>query len=475
MAQNTVTFWAMLGERSSQEASAELLRSHVSHALDTLFISSNESDLFRYQIAILQLIDEFEHSYNSSRIPNDQINIKIQFLSWKLVSKALDWAVENDAARPDIVQMPSTWTANYVSKHMLYSVGDLARDTNAYIRYPRATLDSCFPEGKSDGPYALPWTLDCRVYYYYVDDFRQAGYDAARIKRAFTDLERLKIACRDLKARGLSKPVLGITTAEDWGLIHDAAPWIWRRGGAYVRSCAEGWESGLADQSTRDGLWDYIDLAMEFSELPVDSQSAKTAEGIDDNFFKRNAYSLISSGQRIKSHIYNLPNLGGNRVGTVAPYFCDKRTPLTFLGGCHLSLVYRKNQSRIARSGARALLLDLAANTTTQVRYADQTGYMPALKEAFREYAKKDPLHELYRASLDAIDFNQKEYYPSVAQWKEIEEILKSTLNKVWIEAGKAMAAPPVSGKTPKDIAAPGINRILDNYTSAIFEAEERR
>lgn len=463
-AQDEVMFWLVLGEREAQQTATPELLARVSHRHDPEFIDPEDkrSGLIQQQGTILRLLYQFERKYNSTHGDADQIRVRVQFISWNRAAYALDWAVRHDGDRPDLVQMPSTWTASYAQQGLLRSIRSLVQDVDAYVSYPRALLESCWLADQADNPYAIPWSIDCRSYYYNVSDFRRAGYDTPlTIKRAFMGLDDLRKACRDVRRLNLPRAVFDLATADDWTTIHDAAPWIWRRGGAYVHIGKNGWESGLADEATREGLFDYVEFAMEFANLPTSPGAARTGAKVDDDFCMGGRSSLISTGQWVIRRIHNLPDQGGGRFGTVAPYLCDHRTPLTFLGGCHLSLVCRQNQRDSSLCGAKALLIYLAANPSVVKEYGYATGYTPAFHGVLAGLARRDLL---YSGAAEAIGFGQEQHYPSIPQWRNVEEQLKHTLSEMWIKAGEIKKNNP--GSPPLaivGIAKPEINKILDD------------
>ncbi|HUT57589.1 MAG TPA: extracellular solute-binding protein [Phycisphaerae bacterium] len=461
-AQNEVQLWLTLGEREPTIASSELLaRVSDRHKGDFIDAQDERDRLVEHQGTILRLVQQFENSYNRERSPDDHIRITIQFISWSRAAFALDWAVKHRGDRPDVVQMPSTWTACYAEQGLLLPIRDLAQDVAAYINYPRASLESCWPADKADTPYALPWSIDCRIYYYNVADFAGAGYStAAEVKQAFMGLDDLRKACRQVRRLNRPRPVFDLATADDWTIIHDAAPWIWRRGGAYVRLGQKGWESGLADVATREGLFDYIEFAMEFADLPKSPEDARTGAEVDDDFYKRGGASLISTGQWLVRRIRSLPDRGDERFGTVAPCFSDRHLPLTYLGGSHLALVSKDGRTPASLRAARALVTRLTADPELAFEYGYASGYSPALRGTLDRLATKD---SLYLAAAEAVNFAQEQHYPSIPQWRDIEEKLKGILHRVWLKAGEYHAMDPMQPDLAVKKARREINQILDD------------
>lgn len=459
-AQTEVAFWVMLGGKD-KPSPPDLYKKYVDHRFDEEFITSKDKPTVQFQKAILTVIDNFDSRYNKGRKPEDQVRIRIQFISWLQAEKALNWAVDHPKDRPDLVQMPSTWTAYYASEGLLFPIDDIAQEAGAYVRYPRAILESCRIDGKEYGLYALPWTLDCRVYYYRKDDFQSAGFNDLSTREAFSRVSRLRDACEKVKAKtGSERDVLGITTSgTDWTIIHDLAPWIWRRGGAYVQKGPHGWRSGLMDTATREGLWDYIRFAMQFASLPAKPEEAQIGADMDDGFWHsdRQEYSLISTGQWVISRILRLPQEQMECYGTMAPLFSDRGSPVTYIGGSNLSLIDKRPQSNRSHA-AQALLKYLATEEDTQVLLADLSGGIPSLRDALSRQAETKPL---YNPVLEAIEFNQKEYYPSIPEWKAIEIVLKRTLGEIWVEAGRAKANNPGKIEIALEAARPGIDRAL--------------
>jgi multiple sugar transport system substrate-binding protein len=78
--------------------------------------------------------------------------------------------------------------------------------------------------------WAVPWTADLRVLFYWRDMLEQAGIDETT---AFHDLERMEVTLDRLQVHGLESP-WALPTAHPLAAIQTAASWVWGAGGSFV-------------------------------------------------------------------------------------------------------------------------------------------------------------------------------------------------------------------------------------------------
>jgi len=159
--------------------------------------------------------------------------------------------------RPDVVQIPSHWTATLARLGLLQDLTTLDPSLDL-ARWPAALRDHC-RAGEGSLVYSLPWWIGLRVLYYRRDALKRAGVDP---ETDLKDWDGLKKACRLLAERwksssGRTHPLANPNARESVSM-RDVAPCVWGRGGDFFSS--DGTRSLLQRGASLQGISDYFEL-----------------------------------------------------------------------------------------------------------------------------------------------------------------------------------------------------------------------
>ena len=144
---------------------------------------------------------------------------------------------------------------------------------------------------------------------------------------------------------------------------------------------------------------------------------------------------------------FPIPSLPEDRFG-IAAVPAGPKGQFTFLGGSSIGIF--KSSKHPAEAIA---LLKFLSGEAAQVRYATLTGLLPAAAAQYDELLLElDPIRGAFVEQMQ-----HGRAYPSIAQWGDIEIILRDGLNEVW-----------AIGKKPGTYDKAAIKRRLDEMAKTI-------
>jgi multiple sugar transport system substrate-binding protein len=195
----------------------------------------------------LSLID-FNSESLTSLLERSELNCHMQGMAWedawgKLARIALY------RSGPDVSEVGTTWldalvSAGAVRPFTAHEV-ELLGGADAFLPVIWQTVS---PPPWQRQVWAIPWRADTRVIFYWRDMLEQAGVDE---EGAFQTTERVEETMQCLQDSGIPVP-WGIWGLELFMGLHNAASWIWARGGDFVS--ADGRQVLLDRPETCEGL-----------------------------------------------------------------------------------------------------------------------------------------------------------------------------------------------------------------------------
>lgn len=340
---------------------------------------------------------------------NPTVSVEAVTVSWSDAFTRIEAAAEGRTAAPDIVQVGSTWVAAFATTGKLldltgkYDVGLFAPEVLATA----GVADEPQLAGKQ---FALPWLVDTRALYYNKEYCKRAGINP---EKDFDTWESFHQSLRKLKQLSpRTKPFapLGVTLAS-WNIIHSLSWWIWGAGGGFVETAKS---PGIASQGTLDGIEFYVGLAREglLSREAEQLNQVQIAE-------------LLASGAIAATISMPISAIADDRFG-IAPIPAGPRGRFTFLGGSALAVLASSRHPEEAISLLRFLSTDDA-----QMRYSIVTGVLLAAAGQYDELLLRlDPIRRAFVAQM-----RHGRAYPSIAQWGDIEVVLRDRLSSLWAKA----------------------------------------
>ncbi len=317
--------------------------------------------------------------------------------------------------RPDVVQIPSHWTATLARLGLLQDLTSLdpALDLG---RWPAALRDHC-RAGDGSIVYSLPWWIGLRVLYYRRDALKRAGVDP---QKDLQDWDGLKGACRRLAERwksstGRTHPLANPNARESVSM-RDVAPCVWGRGGDFFSS--DGSRSLLQREGSLRGVSDYFDLVRN-GWMPLKGPSGLAPRDLFDG-----SCALQISGRLPRA----LPGKGAARrsaekthreLGAVAYPNGGGRTLLT---SQNLAIVADSELQRESLTLLRELALGDASSS-----YASAIGALPPTLRRAREALREFP--EVEQAFISGLE--RARMFPTIDSLGTLEKVFDRSMDRL--------------------------------------------
>lgn len=339
-------------------------------------------------------------------------------LAWPVNISVSDWATLWDDLKEmvfrgqviDLAEIGSSWLGNLVGMNALrpFTSSEAARFGGASAFLPAAWSSVRMPGDTR--VWAIPWTVDVRVIYYWRDMLEVAEIDPAT---AFTSPEQIETTLWRLQQIGIESPWSTITTRM-MNTVHHLTSWIWSVGGDYLSE--DGRRTRFAEPETLEAIASYFRLihyAPPFTE-PVDE-----VPGVE-GFCDRHSAVLMSGPWVIHRIRQKYPNEWYNHLlGVASP------PGAAFVGGSHL-VIFQNAPARHER-----MIFDLLARVTSktaQIQFSGDAGVLPA---------RLDSLNALVQAEAPYIQefvqvLKDGRSIPPALRWGVIEDRLADAFAEIW-------------------------------------------
>ena len=326
-------------------------------------------------------------------------------------------------------QLGTTWVGAISAMGVLEPVDDVLEALGGEKAYLPAVWRTTRLEGARQAT-AVPWFSELRAFYYRTDALKAAGVNPAEMFASWQGFEaglaRLKASSfRDPETKAPLAP-LCTPGKNSWDVLHNAAPWIWGAGGEIVRQAGGRWQSALNSPESLEGLYFFLSLAQK-GYVPAESLEKNTAQIEAD--FQAGKCAVFASGPWMIQRAQVPEAKGGFAERTaaknlgVAPYPAGPKGRYTFFGGSNLALFNFSKNKPLAKE-----LLKYLGGPEAQVRYAQMTGMLPALRSAWSDPSFQQ--NPLLRTFIQAAQFGRT--YPSLAGWGGVENLAVQHLGMAW-------------------------------------------
>ncbi|HTX92792.1 MAG TPA: extracellular solute-binding protein [Anaerolineales bacterium] len=133
---------------------------------------------------------------------------------------------------PDVSEVGNTWTGDFARMEALrpFESEEIGRISQGGQYIENVWVGGSRNENNSGEIFAIPWSGDTRVVFYYRDILEKAGIDEAG---AFKDFDRFEQTLAKLQAQSSAIP-LTLPTRHSHLTIHNIASWVWGAGGDFL-------------------------------------------------------------------------------------------------------------------------------------------------------------------------------------------------------------------------------------------------
>ncbi|BCJ42777.1 sugar ABC transporter substrate-binding protein [Actinoplanes ianthinogenes] len=357
--------------------------------------------------AVVQEAENFHRAH-----PNITINpVRIQ---WSDALTRLSTATTSGQG-PDVTVLGTTWVGGFSALDALrpYTAAEIAAVGGPDV-FATASWSASHLLG-SDQITALPWLTDVRALFYRKDVLAKAGVDPAT---AFTDWTAFAATLKKIKAANTGVWPLAIGNANNFGIIHNVAPFIWGAGGNLLNDTGD--QSRLASPAAVDGVTYYQQLVGAYDDpramkLESDAVPAAFANGI--------GAITVDNSQSVGDYLAD-PHRPGLRNGWgTAPLPAGKAGRFGFFGGSGLAILKAAKHPDAAFEWVRYL-----TSEESQRRYSVSSGLWPARSAAVKgTRLESDPAYAAFQTMIAA-----GRMYPSIPAWIVVESIIAKDLAELW-------------------------------------------
>ncbi|CAD5902872.1 sugar ABC transporter substrate-binding protein [Carnobacterium maltaromaticum] len=339
---------------------------------------------------IQPIIDDFEKESG--------VKVDLQSIPWSASHDKLLTAVASGDG-PDVVQMGTTWMAEFVDAGAL-------KDISSYIDSEDTLKSDNFFDGSvtttkfDDKYYAVPWYTETRALYYRTDLLKEVGYD-----KAPATWEELQDAATKLAARGKDMYGFGADLAEPTSAFMFA-----RQNGSELFD-----KSGkpLFDKKPFVEAVDYLDSFIQNGSAP----KADLGLDVSQTFGSTGIVPMFISGPwMITAITKDAPDIEGKWATAVLP---KKENNMSSTGGANLAMF---ESSKNEKNGMK--LIEFLARPENQLTFFKNSNSLPTSHKAW-----EDPiLAEDEKIAVFGEQLKNSEPMPMMKEWEEISQAYL----KVW-------------------------------------------
>jgi multiple sugar transport system substrate-binding protein len=381
--------------------------------------------------AVVQEAEKFHEAH-----PNITINpVRIQ---WSDALTRLSTATTSGEG-PDVTVLGTTWVGGFSALDALrpYTAAEIAA-VGGQNAFAPASWTASHLLG-SDSITALPWLTDVRALFYRKDVLAKAGVNPAT---AFTDWTTFAATLKKIKAANTGVWPLAIGNANNFGIIHNVAPFIWGAGGNLLNDTGD--KSQLNSTAAVDGVTYYQQLVGTYDDpkaMKLESDAVPAA------FATGTGAITIDNSQSVGDYLAD-PNRPGLKNGWgTAPLPAGKAGRFGFFGGSGLAILKAAKHPAAAFEWVKYL-----TSEESQRRYSVSSGLWPARTAAVNgTRLQTDPAYAAFHTMIDA-----GRMYPSIPAWIVVESIIAKDLAELWHANGPLTRAEvqAILTKTSNDIDA---------------------
>lgn len=406
-----------------------------SHPFSNLMFRNTPSEFQKlnvgYQRWICEILNGFGQRYSET--------VNVQFLSWEtaLVDIQAIWK------STDVFQVPSSWTASFISRNMLARVEQFNKED-----YINGLLSTCSLESQ-DEVYAVPWIVDFRVLYFR-PELAQSQDEFSTYEAFVKCLGQRRETVIENHVEGQWQAPFAVTLYRNWELMHGPIAYFFQ--GEILSKRRRRWQPAFHKGQAYKGLeklWRLAqaDLIHFVTREETDNPdyghvlAVGLLEGKWDCILGWPAMRSYFEWQGSPIQAVPLPGLFGKKY--------------QFIGGSHLGVSAVADQ-RGNELLARQLLQWLTSFETAVAMYRN-TACLPANTVGFNRFIEDNPKWKIFGEIV-----SKGQPYPSIPQWaKNVEQEL--TLNNFYSLLHSIAAKEGLSKITEQvNLAARDMNDSMD-------------
>lgn len=310
---------------------------------------------------------------------------------------------------PDVSQLASPWVCNFASMNALRP---FTPEEVECLGSPSVFLPSAWQGGLAGNPpsvWAIPWSTDTRVIYYWRDLLEQAGVDEAT---AFKTPEHMEETLQRLQAGGIAAPWV-VLTHYPFATLQNIVSWVWGAGGELLTS--NGARTRFTEPAALTGLQAYFRL---HRFLPKGLHQMEIMSMID-LFAQRKAAVAMSGPNWLWAVEYQRQ---ANPEGLEHLAVALPPGP-AYVGGNHLVAWKHTPYGEAAIEFIRLL-----TSRKVQTEQSYDLRQFPARLDSFADppYATDPRLRVMVQALLSGRSF------PVIRRWGLVEEKLNQAFIQIW-------------------------------------------
>ncbi len=335
-----------------------------------------------------------------------------QFESWDNLWQVLRTAVFQKSGA-EIAQVGSTWVSGLLGMQALrpFTVSEVLRIQQAGNFLPVAWNSAEAEDDTKKRVWAIPWSSDARVMYYWEDMFEQARIDP---EAAFSDPRNFEDTLERLQASGFETPWVACT-AREVNTVHHICMWIWQYGGEILSP------NGREVRFTEPAALAAIEAYFRLHRFIPDTPEGLTEADVLTLFQQRKA-ACILSGTWVVTHAMRADADLFSRLGAALP------PAPPYVGGTNL--VVMNHLSARHEQSAIDLIVRLSSEEFL-AEFAPMAGYdLPVRTELF----EKPPFsnHPFIPVLSQALQTGRS--IPNLMRWGIVEDELKTAFHKIWMD-----------------------------------------
>ena len=347
--------------------------------------------------ALRQILDQFEQA--------ERVKVNLNVLPWQGGwARMVNVALYGEGF--DVSEIGSTWVGDFVKMDALNPFSP------AELRLIGGEADF-LPAGWSSGVtqisdgqkmvWAIPWSADTRVIYYWRDRLEKAGIDE---ETAFQSVEALEKTLQTLQQTGVKVP-LSLPMGRSRQNVHNLASFVWGAGGTFLSQ--DGMSIAFDRPDAITGMKNYFKLAKYLAP-----EVQHLGEGASEEYFTSGHAAVTISGTWVPTQ--GLTGIGIEKAGvTLVP-------GVPWVGGSNF--IIWKN-CRYRREAVR-LIQYLSNGPLSQMVYPS-VGMPARLSELNTALYTTDPYWKVMREAL-----LKGQAFPTQQLWGLIESRLTDLLPQIW-------------------------------------------
>ena len=320
----------------------------------------------------IETAEMMEGFLSDFRKQNPDINLEVQIINRRTLWGKI-FTLKHDIGTqgcPDLIAFPHYWTDILTTAKLLEPLKKFDKDIT--VKNVLDPLRKHCISNENQEIYSFPWWLDISALHYREDHLKAVS---SKPEESLATWHGLLDVCQKLKEHFSDVDDYYPVQNSDWrgSLSHRGVlPCLWSRGAELFSEDFE--TSGFNTQSFKDGMQDFIDLALK-GYMPIlreRSSIGNISAGKSSLIVTRRQNISMFEGETFKVKTLPIPRTGAKSVN--------------YLSGTNLGILRKSKESKEAYT-----LLKWLTKPEKQIMYASKTEVFPALEGAFENFLLASP------------------------------------------------------------------------------------